>query len=79
VDRVVGIETGADDYITKPFEPRELLARIRSVLRRGAPDREVAPARRIAAYWLLTLPGSAGLWAMTRTALCCGCAPCAES
>src|SRR6267142_6222369 len=39
VDRVVGLETGADDYIAKPFEPRELLARIKSVLRRstGAP------------------------------------------
>jgi DNA-binding response OmpR family regulator len=36
VDRVVGLEIGADDYITKPFEPRELLARIKSVLRRTA-------------------------------------------
>ena len=36
VDRVVGLETGADDYIPKPFEPRELLARVRSVLRRAA-------------------------------------------
>jgi two-component system OmpR family response regulator len=34
VDRIVGLEMGADDYLTKPFEPRELLARIRSVLRR---------------------------------------------
>jgi DNA-binding response OmpR family regulator len=34
VDRVIGLETGADDYIAKPFEPRELLARVRSVLRR---------------------------------------------
>jgi two-component system phosphate regulon response regulator OmpR len=34
VDRVVGLEVGADDYIAKPFEPRELLARVRSVLRR---------------------------------------------
>src|SRR5262249_36845646 len=40
VDRVVGLETGADDYIPKPFEPRELLARVKSVLRRvtGAPS-----------------------------------------
>jgi len=39
VDRVVGLETGADDYIGKPYEPRELLARIKSVIRRvtGAP------------------------------------------
>ena len=35
MDRVVGLEIGADDYIPKPFEPRELLARIRVVLRRG--------------------------------------------
>jgi len=34
VDRVVGLETGADDYIAKPYEPRELLARVKSVLRR---------------------------------------------
>ena len=34
VDRVVGLEVGADDYVAKPFEPRELLARVRSVLRR---------------------------------------------
>jgi two-component system phosphate regulon response regulator OmpR len=36
VDRVVGLETGADDYVAKPFEPRELLARVKSVLRRIA-------------------------------------------
>lgn len=35
-DRIVGLEIGADDYIVKPFEPRELVARIRSVLRRAA-------------------------------------------
>lgn len=34
IDRVLGLETGADDYVAKPFEPRELLARVRSVLRR---------------------------------------------
>jgi two-component system OmpR family response regulator len=34
-DRVVGLEIGADDYVTKPFEPREILARVRSVLRRS--------------------------------------------
>ena len=36
IDRIVGLEMGADDYLTKPFNPRELLARIRSVLRRSA-------------------------------------------
>lgn len=37
MDRVVGLELGADDYLGKPFEPRELVARIQAVLRRGAP------------------------------------------
>jgi len=43
VDRVVGLEVGADDYITKPFEPRELLARIKSVLRRTTGAAAAAP------------------------------------
>ncbi|MDD9909150.1 MAG: response regulator transcription factor [Ahrensia sp.] len=38
VDRIIGLEIGADDYLPKPFEPRELLARIRAVLRRGKAD-----------------------------------------
>ncbi len=38
MDRIVGLEIGADDYVAKPFEPRELVARIRSVLRRAAKD-----------------------------------------
>jgi two-component system, OmpR family, response regulator RegX3 len=38
VDKVVGLELGADDYVTKPYSPRELLARIRAVLRRGVPE-----------------------------------------
>jgi DNA-binding response OmpR family regulator len=37
-DRVVGLELGADDYVAKPFSPRELLARLRAVLRRALPD-----------------------------------------
>jgi DNA-binding response OmpR family regulator len=45
LDRVVGLELGADDYVTKPFSPRELVARVRAVLRRGAP---VAAGGRIA-------------------------------
>lgn len=39
-DRIVGLELGADDYVTKPFSPRELAARVRSVLRRSAPARQ---------------------------------------
>ena len=39
IDKVVCLELGADDYVTKPFEPRELLARIRTVLRRFGEDR----------------------------------------
>jgi DNA-binding response OmpR family regulator len=37
-DRIVGLELGADDYLSKPFEPRELVARIQAVLRRGKPE-----------------------------------------
>ena len=37
-DRIVGLELGADDYVTKPFSPRELAARVRTVLRRAEPD-----------------------------------------
>lgn len=40
VDRIVGLEVGADDYIAKPFNPRELLARVRAVLRRASRSRE---------------------------------------
>ncbi len=42
-DRIVGLEMGADDYLAKPFNPRELVARIRSVLRRARPTRDPAP------------------------------------
>jgi DNA-binding response OmpR family regulator len=44
-DRVMGLELGADDYVMKPFSPRELLARIRAVLRRYQTAREVPPPR----------------------------------
>ena len=40
VDKVVGLELGADDYVTKPYSPRELVARIRAVLRRGTGEAE---------------------------------------
>ena len=45
VDRIVGLEIGADDYISKPFNPRELLARIRAVLRRQANELPGAPSQ----------------------------------
>lgn len=49
-DRVMGLELGADDYVLKPFEPRELVARVRSILRRHeVPDGSVA-ARQIATF-----------------------------
>lgn len=43
IDRVLGLELGADDYLTKPFDPRELAARVRAILRRARPDGD-APA-----------------------------------
>jgi two-component system response regulator RegX3 len=43
VDKVVGLELGADDYVTKPYSPRELVARIRAVLRRGQDTGDLAP------------------------------------
>ena len=43
-DRIIGLELGADDYVTKPFNPRELLARIRAVLRRTGENADQGPA-----------------------------------
>ena len=40
VDKIIGLEVGADDYLTKPFNPRELVARVKSILRRTTPARE---------------------------------------
>jgi DNA-binding response OmpR family regulator len=45
-DRIVGLELGADDYVTKPFSPREIVARVRAVLRRVQPQTELTPILR---------------------------------
>ncbi len=45
-DRIIGLELGADDYVTKPFSPREIVARVRAVLRRTLPEPEVAEVLR---------------------------------
>lgn len=63
VDKVVGLELGADDYVTKPYSPRELVARIRAVLRRGAepesapPVLEVGPVRMDVERHVVTVAG----------------------
>lgn len=44
IDRLLGLEAGADDYLCKPFSPRELMARIKAILRRAGPKAQAAPA-----------------------------------
>jgi two-component system phosphate regulon response regulator OmpR len=46
-DRIAGFETGADDYLTKPFEPKELVLRIQSILKRSRTVQRAAPQRRV--------------------------------
>lgn len=54
MDRIVGLELGADDYLPKPFEPRELLARLRAILRRGKAEAE-APSAEILRFGRLEI------------------------
>jgi DNA-binding response OmpR family regulator len=56
VDRIVGLEMGADDYVTKPFNPRELVARVRAVLRRY--QKSVRPGQALAVGQLFIDPAS---------------------
>ena len=63
IDRIIGLEVGADDYLPKPFNPRELLARIRAVLRRGAAV--ASPATEDAAKRIAFGPFSVNLDART--------------
>src|SRR5262249_9602448 len=60
MDRIIGLEVGADDYLPKPCNPRELAARVRSILRRTNPEQDVAarPPERIVAGDLELQPGS---------------------
>jgi two-component system response regulator CpxR len=57
VDRIVGLELGADDYLPKPFNPKELVARIRAILRRYAP-RPPEPSSRVEANGVMLNPGT---------------------
>jgi DNA-binding response OmpR family regulator len=47
VDKIIGLEVGADDYLTKPFNPRELVARVKSILRRASPERREVESKQL--------------------------------
>lgn len=54
IDRIVGLEVGADDYVTKPFSPRELLARVRALLKRSEANPFSKPSPHVSRYWFAT-------------------------
>ena len=63
VDRIMGLELGADDYVVKPFEPRELVARVRSILRRRAASSGTTPGQhRHAGFLGWSLDCAANIW-----------------
>ena len=70
IDRIVGLEIGADDYLPKPFNPRELLARIRAILRRSANNRQANGASKSSIKHLSV--GGIELDTGARTATCLG-------
>jgi DNA-binding response OmpR family regulator len=74
VDQVVGLETGADDYIAKPYEPRALLARMKAVLRRAGGAHAATPGERVRVGKCLL-----DLAARRMTARKCRCAPASSS
>ena len=55
MDRIIGLELGADDYLPKPFEPRELLARIRAILRRKGGESQAVPANAVLRFGSLEI------------------------
>ena len=62
LDRVVGLELGADDYVTKPFSPRELVARIRAILRRTGGTAPLPEAEPLQSDGLVLHPGTHEVW-----------------
>ena len=65
VDRVVGFEVGADDYVVKPFSPRELMLRVRALLRRGRAEEDDAPSETL--FGLLRVdPAAHRVWVQAR-------------
>jgi two-component system OmpR family response regulator len=63
VDRIVGLEIGGDDYVTKPFSPRELVARVRVILKRARAKPAASELRDLSRGWLrLDIPGHVAYW-----------------